>query len=74
MVKVKTIGYIAEKLGFHERKLSVSGSVELNKLLPQLRDLNEKRLIVLVNGKPASLKSKVKEEDEILIIPVHGGG
>jgi len=74
MVKVKALGWIAEKIGFNERDIRISKTLRIIDFLPVLNTISDKYLIILVNNKPANKNTMVKDDDEIVIMPVVSGG
>lgn len=72
MAKIRMIGYIAEISGFREKTVVIERPVQLKDLLPE--KVAQKRTIILVNGLPASMDSRIEGEDQIVIMPVVGGG
>ncbi len=74
MVKIKALGWIAEKLGFNEKVFYPKESSRIIDFLPILAEIDEKHLIILVNNKPANKDTIVKDDDKIVIMPVVSGG
>ena len=72
MVEVKYIGYIAEKMGTREMKISLKQPVKLKDIVEV--DLSKDRAIVLINQKRGTLDSLIKNGDKVMIMPVVSGG
>jgi len=72
MVKIKFIGFIAEKMGAREMKVSLTQPVKLKDMLEV--ELSKDRAIVLINQKRATLDSLIKNGDKVMIMPVASGG
>ena len=72
MVEVKFIGFIAEKIGAREMKVSLTQPVKLKDMLEV--ELSKDRAIVLINQKRATLDSIIKNGDKVMIMPVASGG
>jgi len=74
MAKIKLIGYVAELLGYREKTLKIKKPLRLQELLHFPRKTETSRLIILVNGAPATPESKITDEDEVVIMQMLGGG
>ena len=76
MVKIKLIGWVADLAKFKEREVKIDLPVKVKNLLniKEIDKIDEERVIVLVNGKPATLETEVKDDDQIVVMPVIGGG
>jgi len=72
MVEVKFIGFIAEKMGAREVKVSLKQPLKLKDMLEV--ELSEDRCIVLINQKRGTLDSLIKNGDKVMIMPVVSGG
>ena len=72
MVEVKFIGFIAEKMGVREMKVSLEQPVKLKNMLEV--ELSEDRCIVLINHKRSTLNSLIQNGDKVMIMPVVSGG
>ena len=72
MVEIKFIGFIAEKMGAREMKISLKHPVKLKDIVEV--DLSKDRSIVLINQKRATLDSRIKNGDKVMIMPVVSGG
>jgi len=73
MVKIRALGYIAEVLGSRELALNIDKKVKVRELIKLPKDI-ELRVIILINGEPATLDSEVHNKDQILIMPMISGG
>jgi len=74
MARLKLVGHIAELMGFREKEVKVDRPTRLETVLKLPKELDEKRVIIIVNGASASLSKTIEDEDEILVMPVVGGG
>jgi molybdopterin converting factor small subunit len=72
MVEIKFIGYIAEKMGTREMKVSLKQPVKLKDIVEV--ELSKDRAIVLINQNRGTLDSLIKNGDKIMIMPVVSGG
>jgi len=72
MVEIKFIGFIAEKMGAREMKVSLKRPVKLKDLVEI--ELSMDRSIVLINQKRGTLDSLIKNGDRVMIMPVVSGG
>jgi len=73
-VKIRLIGYIAEVFGYREKTVNIEKPVRIEELFSFPNNMDKERLIILINGTPATLKSKVLDKDEIMIMQMVGGG
>jgi len=83
-IKVRFLSYLMEILGIKEQEIEAPDGINLGELVeiikgkwPQLRKLDiesEGPIIVLLNGATAKLATKIKEGDEISILPPATGG
>ncbi len=74
MVKIRALGWIAEKLGFREREIHLNKPVKIIDFLPLLNEISDEHLIILVNNEPADKNTIIKNEDKIVLMPVVSGG
>ncbi len=85
MVKVKVLGSLVEEAGFNERELDLKEGLKLIELLNIVfprRDKGETAyydMLILFNGVESSMFSqgfqlKLKEGDEVTVIPISHGG
>ena len=72
MVEVKFIGFIAEKMGAREMKVSLTQPVKLKDIVEV--ELSKDRAIVLINQNRGTLDSLIKNGDKVMIMPVVSGG
>jgi molybdopterin converting factor small subunit len=72
MAEIKFIGFIAEKMGTREMKISLKQPVKLKDIVEV--ELSKDRAIVLINQKRATLDSLIKNGDKVMIMPVVSGG
>jgi len=75
MTEVRLLGYIAELLGYRRKQLQLEEPTELGDILKFPENVDPERIIILVNGKPATLKHAVEDGDYVVVVmPVIGGG
>lgn len=85
MIKIKVIGFFQEYVGRKKFSFSINQKTTVQELLerlsPELRKYIEENLensIILINGVSIfnlnNLDTVLKDEDEIIIMPVVGGG
>jgi len=77
MTKIKLIGYIAEIFGYREKTVKIENPIKLKDLFQfphVLENIDQKRLIILVNGALGTPDSTIKDGDEIKIMQIVGGG
>jgi len=76
VVKIKLIGWIADLAKFKEKEVKIDSFTRVKDLLniEKIDEIDEERIIVLINGKPATLETEVKDSDQIVVMPVVGGG
>jgi molybdopterin converting factor small subunit len=72
MVEIKFIGFIAEKMGTREMKVSLKRPLKLKDIVEV--ELSKDRVIVLINQNRGTLDSLIKNDDKIIIMPVVSGG
>ena len=72
MVEIIFIGFIAEKMGSREMKVSLTKPMKLKDIVEV--DLSEDRAIVLINQNRGALDSLIKNGDKVKIMPVVSGG
>lgn len=72
MVEIKFIGFIAEKMGTREMKVSLTQPVKLKDIVEV--ELSKDRAIVLINQNKGTLNSLIKNGDKVMIMPVVSGG
>jgi len=76
VVKIKLIGWIADLAKFKEKEVKIETLTKVKDLLniEKIDKIDEERIIVLINGKPATLETEIKDSDQIVVMPVIGGG
>jgi molybdopterin converting factor small subunit len=72
MVEIKFIGFIAEKMGTREMKVSLTQPMKLKDIVEV--ELSKDRAIVLINQNKGTLNSLIKNGDKVMIMPVVSGG
>ncbi|MFP3143845.1 MAG: MoaD/ThiS family protein [Caldisphaera sp.] len=73
-IKIKYLGYLTDLSGKQYEEREINGEETIENLLPFLKKLRRDDYIIIVNGKGADLKSKVKSGDTIVLLPETGGG
>ncbi|MGC8573358.1 MAG: molybdopterin converting factor, small subunit [Caldisphaera sp.] len=73
-IKIKYLGYLTDLSGKQYEEREVNGEETIEDLLPFLKKLRSDDYIIVVNGRGADLKSKVKGGDIIVLLPQTGGG
>ena len=74
MTEIRLLGYIAELLGYRRMQIRLEKAIELGEILKFPENMDLERIIILVNGKPATLKHAVEDGDYVVVMPVIGGG
>ena len=74
MAKIRLIGYIAETLGYREKNEKLNKPTRLRDVLKLPENISQERLIILVNQLPTSIDTTIKDGDDIVVMPVMGGG
>lgn len=74
MVKLKLLGFISELIGIKEKEIKLNSPIKLKNIIKLPKNIDLNRLIILVNGKAASPDTLVYDEDEVLLMPIVGGG
>jgi|Deesub1362B_J571_1020462.scaffolds.fasta_scaffold10679_2 sulfur carrier protein ThiS len=74
MAKIRLIGYVAEIFGYREKTVKIEKPLRIEELFLFPENMEKKRLIILINGVPATLESKVTDRDELVIMQMVGGG
>lgn len=72
-IKITAIGYIADIIGSKEFEKTVGEGARVREII-KLPEEIESRIIVLVNDRPVTLDYKIKDGDNITIMPIVGGG
>lgn len=73
MAEVKILGGVAEKVGARRLEEELEKPVSLEELL-DTDELDLGHYILLLNGQPAEIDSKVSDDDRVVIMPRIGGG
>jgi molybdopterin converting factor small subunit len=74
-VHVKFFGLIAAGLGYKEKEYDITEGSTINKLLGEIKlPVDAAWVVVSVNGKVKDKSSILKDGDELLVLPVGGGG
>ena len=75
MVKIRLLGWIADREGYREKEISLGGKkAKIRELVPSVEIEPPDRIVVLVNHKGASLDTEVSDDDYVAVMPVVGGG
>ncbi|MFX1486919.1 MAG: MoaD/ThiS family protein, partial [Promethearchaeota archaeon] len=72
MVKIRLLGYVASLAKFKKKEIQISKKTKVKDLLGVR--ISEDKVIVLINGLSASLGTEVSNTDEIVVLPIIGGG
>lgn len=72
MVKIKLLGYVAGLAGFKKKEIQINKKVKVKDLLGV--KMSEEKIIVLVNGISGSLETDLSNSDEVVVLPIVGGG
>lgn len=72
MVKIKLLGYVAGLAGFKKKEIQINKRVKVKDLLGV--KMSEEKIIVLVNGISGSLETDLSNSDEVVVLPIVGGG
>ncbi len=75
VVKIRLLGWIADKEGYREKEIFLDGKkVKIRELVPSVEIEPPDRIVVLVNHKGATLDTEVGDDDYVAVLPVVGGG
>ncbi len=75
MVRIRLLGWIADKEGYREKEISLDGrKAKIRELVPSVEIELPERIVVLVNHKGATLDTEVSDDDYVAVMPVVGGG
>jgi len=75
LIHVKFSGYIAASLGYRERTIELEPSSTVQDLLSILvLPVSQCWVSVSIGGKLRDRKTLLKEGDEVLVLPLGGGG
>ncbi len=74
MVRVKLFGTARLKAGVGTFEREVRSVDELMDCIPNITRREAKDLVLLVNGKPAGRRSRLKDGDEVVFLSPAGGG
>lgn len=73
MVSIKLVGPAAQLAGAKELTIEIDEPTPINQLLPRELKDNES-YILLVNQETKSWDQRVKQGDEVIVLPPIGGG
>ncbi len=71
-MNLKFLGWISSLAGRREMEVKLENPVPLRDVLPF--SLHERNIIVIVNNKPGSEETLVKDTDQVMLLPVISGG
>ncbi len=72
MAKIRLIGFFRFVLGKELIEIELEKPTKLSEIIGELPD--KERAIILVNGKNADFNTEILNSDEVMIIPIIGGG
>ncbi|MEM3833021.1 MAG: MoaD/ThiS family protein [Thermoprotei archaeon] len=72
MAKIKPVGFFRYILGKELIEIQLEKPKRLIDIIGELPD--KERAIILVNGKNADFTTEISNDDEVIIIPIIGGG
>ncbi len=72
MARIKLVGFFRYVLGKELIEIQLEKPKKLIDLIGELPD--KERAIILVNGKNADFTTEINNNDEVIIIPIIGGG
>jgi molybdopterin converting factor small subunit len=79
-VTVKLFSFLGQIAGRDRLSVALTEGASVSDLLSSLRDqfdnqlLRNEQIVVLINQKQSSLQSILNENDQVLLLPVLGGG
>lgn len=75
LIYVKFSGYIAASLGYREKTMELEPSSTVQDLLTKLElPVSQSWIAVSIGGKLRDRRTVLKEGDEVLVLPLGGGG
>jgi len=72
VAKIKLIGFFRFVLGKEVIEVQLEKPTKLINIIGELPD--KERAIVLINGRNGGFDSEITDSDEVMIIPIIGGG
>ena len=72
MAEIKFFGYLVEIVGTRAKEVRLEKPVALRGILPS--SFPEANIIILINQKPGTLDSLIRDEDAVVLMPVLSGG
>jgi molybdopterin converting factor small subunit len=72
LARIKLVGFFRHALGKEFIEIQLEKPKKLIDLIGELPD--KERAIILVNGKNADFTTEISNDDEVIIIPIIGGG
>ena len=73
MARIKVLGHLAEVAGFREKFFKPEKGTRIKDII-KLEGVNMERVVVMVNQDAGSWDHEIQEDDDIVILPVIGGG
>ncbi len=74
MIRVKYLGFLPDITGRLEDEVDAREAVVREIVDPRVLEVTGGDLVVLVNGLPSSLDTKVRDGDTVALLPHIGGG
>jgi len=74
LIRVKYLGFFSEIAGGPEAEVDLEEALVRDVVDRRVLEASGGDLVVLVNGVPASLDSKVRSGDTVAVLPHIGGG
>lgn len=75
LIYVKFSGYIAASLGYREKTMEIEPSGTVQDLLTKLElPVSQSWIAVSIGGRLRDRRTVLKEGDEVLVLPLGGGG
>ncbi len=74
MIRVKYLGFFSELAGASEKTFDLAEATVRELVDPRVLEASKGDLVVLVNGLPGSLDSRVRSGDVVAVLPHMGGG
>ena len=72
MAEIRFFGYLCDLVGTRVKEVALECPTALRELVPPT--FPETNIIILINGKPGSLNSKITDKDSVVFMPVLSGG
>jgi molybdopterin converting factor small subunit len=72
LAEIKFFGYLVDIVGSRAKEVRLERPVALRVILPS--SFPEENIIILINQKPGTVDSLIKDEDAVVLMPVLSGG